>query len=136
MPERVPGSTGVVAVALPTREPDGQAAGLASKVAATHASLNVAWREGNCLGSEVTIFLMLPWPAPWLILTSRLAPLVREVFAPVKAVRLGLNGSAPHSPTENGVETFWVAVALEPSRVRPVSVDSVASWLQLVGLSR
>ena len=69
-------------------------------------------------------------------MTSKLAPLGREVFAPVEAVRLGLNASAPHSPTENGVETFWVAVALEPSTARPVSVDSVASAPQLVGLSR
>ena len=63
--ESVPGSAGVVAVALPTREPDGQAAGLASKVAATHASLNVAWRAGSCLGSEVTTFShVVPDPPP------------------------------------------------------------------------
>ena len=54
-----------VALPVPTREPVGQPPGLASKVAAVHACLNVVWRAGSCLGSEVTIFWMLAWPEAW-----------------------------------------------------------------------
>ena len=52
------GKTGVIVLAKPTREPDGQAAGLASNVAARHAFCSVVSREGSFLGRATLTFAM------------------------------------------------------------------------------
>ena len=70
-----------------------------------------------------------------LSVVSRLAPLAFEVFALVFDLNEGLNARPPQSLTWNGLERLCVAPALEPG-VKPLSVDSVANALQLVGLSR
>ncbi len=44
------GRIGVIAVAVPTRDPAGHEAGLALNVASVHAFCNVVSREGSCLG--------------------------------------------------------------------------------------
>src|ERR1700722_14555009 len=66
--------------------------------------------------------------AGWVRLTCRLAPFFFEVFALVETLNTGLNGSAEHPATWNGVESGCVVLNVE------VSVDSVASAPQLVGL--
>ena len=94
----VPGSTGVVAFTVPTfaslEQPPG--AGPASKVAAGQALASVERRTGSCLGSVVVTCWMFAWPTGWLMLTSMLALLVREVFAPAIAPKVGLNASLLH----------------------------------------
>src|ERR1035437_7340263 len=65
-----------------------------------------------------------------------LAPLALEVLPPTVALNEGLNASLLHSPTWNGVETLCVPVAPFCGWVYPVSVDSVARALQLVGLNK
>src|ERR1700677_3621863 len=73
---------------------------------------------------------MFAWWAPWVTLTSKLAPLALELFAPVDALREGLNGSPLQPLTVRGVERLWLAPNVEPSTV------SLASAPQLVGLKR
>ncbi len=69
------------------------------------------------------------------MLTSMLAPLVREVFAPAIEAKEGLKASLLHSSVTSGLLTSAVVNVLDPSSVTPVSVDSVCSAAQLVGLS-
>ena len=87
------------------------------------------------MGSCTITDLKFVWPAPILMVVSRLAPLAFEVLAPVFALNEGLNASAPQLLTWKGLDRLCFAVVLEPG-VKPVSVDSVAKALQLVGLSR
>ena len=87
-------------------------------------------REGSCFGQLDEHRLDVRLPPGWLIVVSRLAPLAFEVLALVDALNVGLNASALQLPTWNGLDRLCVAPNVE------VSVDSVASAPQLVGLSR
>src|SRR5438132_1021657 len=122
------GSTGVTAVAVPTLDAAGQLSGLAANVACRHAFCSVVSRDGRALGSDVFTERMLAWPAAWLTLTSRLAPLALDVLAFVDAENEGLNASAPQPSAWKGVDRLAVA----PSD--PVRVVSVAKTAQFVGL--
>ncbi len=80
---------------------------------------------------------MFAWPLGWVIVVVRLAPFVREVFAPVVALNVGLNLSELQLPTVIELDSESVPVAVvEPSEVNPVNVESVLSTPQLVGFSR
>ena len=129
-PLRLPGRTGVVAVAVPTLEPTGQANGLAAYVASAHAFCIVVKREGSCRGSWVTTEWMFASWAPWLRLTLRLAPLSFDVLELDDTVNLGLNGSALQLATLKGLDRVCVALKVD------VNVVLVASAPQLVGLKR
>src|ERR1700730_16957770 len=61
-PLSVPGSTGVLDLAIPISEPAGQVAGLASKVAAGQACWMVVSRAGSCWGSVTATDLTLACP--------------------------------------------------------------------------
>src|SRR6202035_133546 len=61
---------------------------------------------------------------------SRLAPFFFDVFAPVAALKDGLNASAPQLVRCSGVDSDWVPLSVE------VSAESVDSGEQLVGLNR
>ena len=121
------GSVGVLARTPPTNEPLGQWNGSASKVAARHAFCSVVSREGSLMGSCTLTDRMFAWPAGWLIVVSRLAPLALEVLALLAAVNAGLKASLPHSVTENGVVSDCVPVIPPVTSVKPLNVDSVAS---------
>src|SRR2546430_10586817 len=122
------GSTGVTAVAVPTLDAAGQLSGFAANVASRHAFCSVVSREGSALGSDVVTDRTLAWPAPWPMLTSRLAPLALEYLPLVDAANEGLNASAPQPSAWKGVDRLAVA----PSD--PVRVVSVANTAQFVGL--
>ena len=57
-PESGTGMIGVVALALPTLDPGGQAAGFASNVAARHAFWSVVSRDGSCFGRSILTLAM------------------------------------------------------------------------------
>ena len=82
------------------------------------------------MGSATSTERMFASWAPCVRFTCRLAPIALEVLALVATANDGLNASAPQLATENGLETFWVAPSV------PLSVESVASGPQLVGLNR
>ena len=84
---------GVFALALPTSEPAGQLYGFAANVACGHAFCSVVSREGICVGSWTSTDWMFAWPAGWLIVVSRLAPLALDAFPLVVALKEGLNAS-------------------------------------------
>src|SRR5580704_3216881 len=87
------GSTGVVAVACPTIDAAGHAAGFASKTAAVHAFCSVVSRDGSALGSSTLTFAMFAsyGPAGYPSLTCRLAPPALLAFPDVDASSFGLN---------------------------------------------
>src|SRR5271154_4933139 len=123
----MPGSVGVTAVAVPTFEPSGHANGLASNNAARHAFCSVVRREGSCLGSVTNTEAMFAWPAPCVIVVTRLAPLAFDGLPLVDAVKVGVKGSGLQASAWNGLEMLAVAPSVD------VSVDSVLSIPQLVG---
>src|SRR5256714_8667361 len=129
-------STGVLARTPPTNEPDGHLNGSASNVAAGHALLSVVRREGSCSGNCTFTDFMFACPAAWLIVVSRLTPLALVNFAIVAALKDGLKPSLSHWLTWNGLDRLWVPVMPPAASVKPLSTDSVASGLQLVGLSK
>src|SRR5450759_3429876 len=72
---------------------------------------------------------MFAWPEPEPTFTSRLAPLDRELFAPVETLKDGLKGRLRHSAAWKRLETAAVA----PSVL--VTVPATVIGSQLVGLN-
>src|SRR6478672_5398334 len=93
-PVRLPGRTGVVAVAVPTFDAAGQLAGLASKVDCVHAFWRVVSRDGSWRGSCVKTERMLAWWAPCVTSTLRPAPFALETLELVDTLNDGLKGRA------------------------------------------
>src|SRR6187549_422785 len=95
------GNSGVIASARPTREPSGQPAGPARKVASGHTSASVVPRAEKTFGSWTDTDLMFASPACWLTATCRPAPAAFVVRPGVVAAISGENGSAsqPDAPT-------------------------------------
>ena len=70
-------------------EPSGQAAGLASKVAAGQAFWIVVRRAGSAIGSTSLVFAMFACPGEEVTLTVKLAPLAFVALPLVEAVSVG-----------------------------------------------
>src|SRR5262249_59107420 len=95
-PFSLSGRRGVLARAPPTNEPLGHLNGSAANTASGQAFCSVVRREGSCLGSCTSTDLMFAWPAAWLIVVSRLAPLAFEVLALVVALNDALKPTLSH----------------------------------------
>src|SRR4029077_14891087 len=112
--------TGVMAVAVPTRDASGHPAGLVLNCASVHAFCNVVKRAGSCLGSVTRTFAMFASPPPVcgppleVTFTVRLAPLALLVLAAVEAANPGLNGKLAQFAAWNAFDTpvvaLWVLV--------------------------
>src|SRR5438105_3453959 len=117
-------------IAVPMTEPSSQDSGLASKTLARQAFWIVVSREGSAIGRATFVFAMPATPRPCEVtLTIRLAPFSLLVLASVSASKIGWNGSFEQFASWKGEDTLW----LPPSS--PVSVPSIFSGLQLVGLN-
>ncbi len=84
------GSNGVVALASPTLDSAGHAAGFASNVVSMHACLSASRFEGSCLGRFTFTLLMFAWlpnaALGYASLTFKLAPFLREVLPDVETL--------------------------------------------------
>src|SRR4029077_5004723 len=127
--------TGVMAVAVPTRDASGHPAGLVLNCAPVHAFCNVVRRAGSCLGSVTRTFAMFASPPPVcgppleVTFTVRLAPLALLVFPAVDAANPGLNGSVTQFAAWNGLDTASVVPCVLASV--PVTLNAE----QFVGLN-
>src|SRR5579859_4612990 len=97
------GSTGVIAVAVPTCDSGEQLNGFASNVFARHAFWSVVKREGSAFGSTVTLERMFASPAGWVTVTLRLVPFTFVTFALVDADNAGLKASFSQPSAWNGL---------------------------------
>ena len=88
----------MTAVADPTNEAAGHAAGFALNTLSKQAFWIVVNRDGNCFGNCTATMCALASPfTPIRIFASKLAPFARLVFADVDAENDGLNGNALQS---------------------------------------
>ena len=90
-------------------EPSGQAAGLASKTAATQAFWIVVRRAGQDRGDREDRLGDVGFAGSDLNVSSRLAPSALLVLPCVEALTAGLNGSEAQFATWKGEETLLVA---------------------------